>query len=191
MKRTKNELAIKEIVRIYFVALEQIRKEKFSSGEEDCYSPFVKYYQDVEKANSCLILNDVSEFRITVTVDGMEQKTLAAPASIDYNTNNGSAVPEAVIPDFDSVVVVGPASVVESLTADDIHLVADLSKIKEGDTGFITVPVACENNDSYWIYGEYTANAQEISYNKVLVNAIINQRWRSTQAVEGGSFENC
>lgn len=54
MKRTKNELAIKEIVRIYFVALEQIRKEKFSSGEEDCYSPFVKYYQDVEKAFSRL-----------------------------------------------------------------------------------------------------------------------------------------
>ena len=116
--------------------------------------------QDVEKANSCLILDNVGEFKIKVTVDGMEQRTLSAPANIDYNTNNGSVAPESVIPDFDSVEVVGPASVVENLTADDIHLVADLSKIKEGDKGFITVPVVCENNDSYWIYGEYTANAE-------------------------------
>lgn len=121
---------------------------------------FTVTVQDVEKANSCLILDDVSEFKIRVTVDGMEQRKLTVPADIGYNSSNGTVVPESVIPDFDSVEVVGPASVVESLTSDDIHLVADLSKVKEGETGFITVPVVCENNDSYWIYGEYTANAE-------------------------------
>ena len=116
--------------------------------------------EEVEKSNSCIILDDVGEFGIKVTVEGMERRTLPAPASIDFDSSASAVVPATVIPDFDTVEVVGPASVVEKLTADDIHLVADLSKIKEGDTGFITVPVVCENNDSYWIYGEYTANAE-------------------------------
>ena len=54
MKASKIELIIKEIASIYFTALAQIRKEMISSGEEDYYSPFVKYYHDVEEAFSRL-----------------------------------------------------------------------------------------------------------------------------------------
>ena len=39
-------------------------------------------------------------------------------------------------------------------------LSADVSKIKAGQTGSVTVPVTCVNNDTYWIYGSYTASAE-------------------------------
>lgn len=116
--------------------------------------------KDVEKANSCLILDEVEEFTVTVNVEGMKQRTFPAPDTIGYNAGTSGIVSEAVIPDFEEVTVVGPASVIDSLESGDITLVADLTKIESGKTGFFTVPVVCENNDSYWIYGQYTANAQ-------------------------------
>lgn len=54
MKTSRIELIIKEIANTYFIVLREIRKEKISSGEEDYYSPFLKYYRDVEEAFSRL-----------------------------------------------------------------------------------------------------------------------------------------
>ena len=49
MEKHKLDTAIKEIARIYFIALQQLKSPKLSSGEEDPFSPFYKYYVDVEK----------------------------------------------------------------------------------------------------------------------------------------------
>ena len=52
MKRNKLEETIKEIVRVYFISLRHINdlnSSSFSNGSVDQYSPFYKYFQDVEK----------------------------------------------------------------------------------------------------------------------------------------------
>ena len=50
MKKQRLEELIKEISRIYFISLRSIYSQKLSSGEPDIYSPFYKYYMDVEDA---------------------------------------------------------------------------------------------------------------------------------------------
>ena len=50
MKLVKLEEEIRNIANIYFVSLRQINLCKLSSGEDDYYSPFYKYYLDVEEA---------------------------------------------------------------------------------------------------------------------------------------------
>ena len=50
MKRRKFDYLIKEIARIYFVALNRLKAERFSDGEIDQYSPFYIFYHDVEEA---------------------------------------------------------------------------------------------------------------------------------------------
>ena len=52
MTVTKLEESMKQVAQFYFIALKQLRLDKISSGEEDLYSPFYKYYQDVELAFS-------------------------------------------------------------------------------------------------------------------------------------------
>ncbi len=54
MKLSKLEDAIKDIARVYFVSLRYIHSKKLSSGESDYYSPFYKYYADVEEAFASL-----------------------------------------------------------------------------------------------------------------------------------------
>lgn len=54
MSLSKLENQIREIAKFYFVALRNINYNCFSSGDEDVYSPFYKYYQDVEQAFSRL-----------------------------------------------------------------------------------------------------------------------------------------
>lgn len=54
MSKTNQETKIKEIANKYFVALKNISLPCLSSGEKDLYSPFQKYYDDVEKAYSYL-----------------------------------------------------------------------------------------------------------------------------------------
>ena len=49
MKLNKIETQMKEIAKLYFIALRNINYQSFSSGEEDVYSPFYKYYMDVEE----------------------------------------------------------------------------------------------------------------------------------------------
>ena len=46
---TKLEPIMKQIAELYFVALKNIRNKSFESNE-DCYSPYLKYYSDVEEA---------------------------------------------------------------------------------------------------------------------------------------------
>ncbi len=50
MKLAKLEEEIKHIANIYFISLKHISSNKLSSGEDDAYSPFYKYYEDVERA---------------------------------------------------------------------------------------------------------------------------------------------
>ena len=50
MSLTKLDTQIREIAKFYFVALRNINYACFSNGEQDTYSPFYKYYLDVEQA---------------------------------------------------------------------------------------------------------------------------------------------
>ena len=50
----KLEVIAKEIAEAYFISIRQIRGLHLSSGELDYYSPFVKYFSDVEEAFSKL-----------------------------------------------------------------------------------------------------------------------------------------
>lgn len=54
MTLTKLEMMIKEIANTYFTSMRYLRKARISSGDEDIYSPFQKYYRDVERAFSLL-----------------------------------------------------------------------------------------------------------------------------------------
>ena len=54
MRTAKLEESVKEVAKIYFIALRQLSVDRLSSGEQDIYSPFYKYYQDVEIAFSHL-----------------------------------------------------------------------------------------------------------------------------------------
>ena len=54
MSIINQERKIKEIANKYFIALKNISLSFISSGEKDLYSPFQKYYDDVEKAYSYL-----------------------------------------------------------------------------------------------------------------------------------------
>jgi len=52
MKPKKLEETIKEIARVYFISLHHINEintMSLSNGNIDSYSPFYKYFQDVEK----------------------------------------------------------------------------------------------------------------------------------------------
>lgn len=49
MKNQHLEDSIKDIARIYFLALQQMKSNYISSGEIDSFSPFYRYYIDVER----------------------------------------------------------------------------------------------------------------------------------------------
>lgn len=50
MKLEKLEEEMRNIANIYFISLRHITSNRLSSGDDDTYSPFYKYYEDVEKA---------------------------------------------------------------------------------------------------------------------------------------------
>lgn len=114
--------------------------------------------QEVEKSLSCMILDGTEKFEITVNVENMERRTFEAPALIEYSSAQLAVNVGEVSPDFTQITVIGPKEALDSLSADDITLNADVSKIKAGQTGKISVPVTCVNNGAYWIYGSYTAS---------------------------------
>ena len=45
----KLESLMKHIVELYFVSLKNIKNQSFDSSD-DCFSPYLKYYSDVEEA---------------------------------------------------------------------------------------------------------------------------------------------
>jgi YbbR domain-containing protein len=90
----------------------------------------------------------------------MTRRVFAVPEEIAYSSAPSGVNIGNVAPEFTEVTVIGPEDVLNSLTADDIMLSADVSKIKAGQTGSVTVPVTCVNNDTYWIYGSYMASAE-------------------------------
>ena len=116
--------------------------------------------QEVEKSLSCRILDDTESFEIKVNAGNMTRRVFAVPEEIAYSSAPSGVNIGNVSPEFTEVTVIGPEDVLNSLTADDIILSADVSKIKAGQTGSVTVPVTCVNNDTYWIYGSYTASAE-------------------------------
>lgn len=127
---------------------------------------------EVEKLNSCLILDDTEKFTVTVNVEGMSKKTLKITKALTTSSDNGEMSVGSIIPDFDTVTVIGPKEKIDLLTSDDLELYADMSNadadiVDESSTNsekarFVTVPVIIGNNDSYWIYSAdgYTANVE-------------------------------
>ncbi len=114
---------------------------------------------EVEKSLSCLILDDTESFEIKVNVGNMARRTFEVPAEIGYPSASLAVNIESVTPDFTEITVIGPESVLDSLTAEDITLNADVAKVKAGQSE-AKVPVTCVNNGSYWIYGDYTATVK-------------------------------
>ncbi len=53
MKMTQLDNLMKEIVKLYFISLRNLQEQSFAS-ENDSYSPYLKYFNDVEKAFSKL-----------------------------------------------------------------------------------------------------------------------------------------
>ena len=50
MTITKNEEIVKQIATTYFISMRYLHKKRISSGDIDIFSPFYKYYKDVELA---------------------------------------------------------------------------------------------------------------------------------------------
>lgn len=116
--------------------------------------------REVEKSLSCRILDGTENFEIKVNAGNLSRRTFDVTGEIAYTSAQPGVNIENVTPDFTGITVIGPEDVLDTLTAEDIVLSADVSKIKAGQTGTVTVPVTCVNNDTYWIYGSYTAGAE-------------------------------
>ncbi len=114
--------------------------------------------EDVE-STGCKILDGTKEFTVSVEVSGVESKAIAAPASVTcINVPEGLSVTEAS-PEFTAVTIVGSSEKVGSVTLDSTNLGADLSSVKEGAKGTVTVPVVFMDDDC-WAYGEYYATVE-------------------------------
>lgn len=116
---------------------------------------------EIEKLNSCLILDGTSTVTVNVYVENLESKEFAVPSEIKPLSEREDLSIGSIIPDFETVTVIGTEETLETLAAEGITLYADISKIEEGASGFVTVPVVLSGNDSYWLYGDgYTANVE-------------------------------
>ena len=50
MTFAKSETIIKQIAATYFISMRYLNEKRISSGDVDIFSPFYKYYSDVEFA---------------------------------------------------------------------------------------------------------------------------------------------
>ena len=103
-----------------------------------------------------VVLDDVDRFTVTVTVDGMASKTIAAPESVSFINVPGNANVELVKLDFSEITIVGPEESISQLNTDNIIISADLNGIDEKTVGNATVTVMVTDDDC-WSYGDYTA----------------------------------
>lgn len=115
---------------------------------------------EVEKLNSCVIFNNVEEFTVTVNVENMTTKVITIPNDIGYNASSEKITVESITPNFTTLTLVGPEEVLEDITAEDVLISADLSKVDESMEGTMTAKIVLSGNDSYWIYGDYTATVE-------------------------------
>lgn len=115
---------------------------------------------EVEKLNSCVIFGNVEEFTVTVNVENMTTKVIPIPSDIGYNASSEKITVESITPNFTALTLVGPEEVLEGITSEDILISADLSKVNESMEGTLTAKVVLSGNDSYWIYGDYTATVE-------------------------------
>lgn len=95
-------------------------------------------------------------FTVTVTVNGMASKKIKSNQDITFINAPEDVKYELVKLDFSELTVVGPESVIQSMTPENISLTVDLSEVSPETTGNVTVPVTVADNDC-WIYGTYTA----------------------------------
>ncbi len=115
---------------------------------------------EVEKLNSCVIFGNVEEFTVTVNVENMTTKVIPIPSDIGYNASSEKITVESITPNFTALTLVGPEEVLEGITSEDILISADLSKVNESMERTLTAKVVLSGNDSYWIYGDYTATVE-------------------------------
>lgn len=105
---------------------------------------------------NAVIVDGTEEFTVTVTVNGMDSKTLKANSEISFISAPEGIKYELVKLDFSEITVVGPAGSISEIKPEDIVLTADLSEVTSEDSGNVTVPVTVTDND-IWLYGTYTA----------------------------------
>jgi len=106
--------------------------------------------------SGCIILDGTEKFTVTVKAAGVETVVLEAPEKIDcINLPEGVTV-DSVKPDFSGVTIAGQPDKVNAVRLDETNFHADLSSVKEGDSGEVTVPVVF-NDDNCWAVGEFTA----------------------------------
>lgn len=103
-----------------------------------------------------VVLDDVEQFTVTVTVDGMASKTIAAPESVNFINVPGNVNVDLVKLDFSEITIVGPEESISQLNTDNIIISADLNGIDEKTVGNATVTVMVTDDDC-WSYGDYTA----------------------------------
>ncbi len=96
MKNSKFEELIKQIVKIYFIALRSINENTISSGEIDYYSPFYKYYADVEEAFAMLDKEKKKIITKEYFYDGYRGWWNGIYTSKDFNKKRKIAVKEFV-----------------------------------------------------------------------------------------------
>lgn len=96
------------------------------------------------------------EFKVTVTLDGMDKKIFGIPEEIGFVNGDDGMNAQISDLDFIQITVVGPEDVVANLTDADIALCADLKDVDPTTTGKVTVPVSLMDS-SCWILGDYHA----------------------------------
>ncbi len=106
--------------------------------------------------NGCVILDGTEKFTVIVKAADVKTVVLEAPEKIDcINLPEGITV-ESVQPDFPGVTIAGSSDKVADIRLDETNFHADLSSVKAGDSGEVTVPVVF-NDDNCWAVGEFTA----------------------------------
>lgn len=105
---------------------------------------------------NAVVVDGTEEFTVTVTVNGMDSKSIKVNSDISVINAPEDLKYELVKLDFSEITIVGPAGSIDEIKPEDIVLTADLSEISSDDSGSVTVPVTVTDND-IWLYGTYTA----------------------------------
>ncbi len=109
-----------------------------------------------DSITNAVIIDEIDEFAVTVTVDGMSSRTVLAPSTVNFTNIPDGKNAELVKLDFSEITVVGPELSLNELKSDNMTLTADLSDVSAETKGNVTVPVMLTDDDC-WSYGEYTA----------------------------------
>ncbi len=114
------------------------------------------YSASEAETTGVMILDGTDEFTISVTVTDVESKAVEVSKTVETQNVPKNVKVKSITPNFEDVMVIGPAEQVEKITAENLSLVADLSNVDPEKAGTYTVPVTF--TDEYcWIHGTYTA----------------------------------